>query len=236
MSKYPSSKVVSFAKKSITCYCIAVLMLLQPAIAQHRQVNSSLSSGAAIAPTAILQFNAKLNAGFITLDWNTPVNITIQEIQLQKSVDGKVFLPINTLQSSTILESNGIYQYKDQVLADKKETVYYRLRIREENGAESFSPVRVINLDATLEMVEMKIPTIVDGGSVQFTIPAEWTNQKVVVEIYNQEGELVRRITEPAAPALLVVEMNDLQAGTYLLRTKTATQLALNYVVNTGSL
>lgn len=46
-------------------------------------------------------------------------------------------------------------------------------------------------------------------------IPDEMVQKKVVINIYNQKGELRRKIIEDKAPQQLLVEIGDLAAGSY---------------------
>jgi hypothetical protein len=46
-------------------------------------------------------------------------------------------------------------------------------------------------------------------------IPDEMVQKKVVINIYNQKGELRRKIIEEKAPQQLLLEIGDLAAGSY---------------------
>ncbi|KIC92405.1 hypothetical protein HY58_02405 [Flavihumibacter sp. ZG627] len=228
--------VSCFATTFAAFLIIATSFIANKVSAQSFDHSVSNKVAASAFTTGGMSFKALLKQGFVSLQWNAAANDSIQEVTIEKSLDGILFHTVSVVDQSISTNISEPSAYNDDLIADKMNPVFYRLRVKHQNGRETISSVKKIDPQSAPQMIMISIPAQVTGDSLQFSIPDNWVDKKVVIEIYNNAGELVRRITEPQAMQIIDVEMFDLAAGTYLIRTGCEKQLAVNYVVNPAKL
>lgn len=181
-----------------------------------------LAAGHSPLPLTLLSFNAQKTTGGAKLMWQTANEANVNRFEAEKSEDGRAFVNIGSVAATN---GAGIVQYS-LVDAAFRGTAYYRLKTVDNDGREQWS--NVVKLEgktsATLSVYPNPVVNV-----LLITHAAAAGNARM--ELLSAKGEMVKR--SPVAKGATKTELyiNDLAAGTYLLRyadsEKTAAQLLL---------
>lgn len=105
-------------------------------------------TGVAALPLDWLSFTVKsLDASTAELTWSTAAEEQLDYYEVQKSEDGKTFLPLEKIPASN--QPAATYQYVD-TQADQP-MMYYRIRVKEYDASTSYSVIRSLQRQS-LEM------------------------------------------------------------------------------------
>jgi hypothetical protein len=198
--------------------------------------NLSLSSTApdlaAVYKPTVISFDAKVQQNYVSVEWNTAKTDAIKDVIIEKSTDGETFQAIGKIDMQTVKNANGSFSYADQAVAAAQNQSFYRLHMIKENGEEEYSAIRKVELTTLANQVAIKLVNSPVAGKMAVAIPAAWSNKKVSFEIYNDQAELLRKVIEPKAPANVKLNMQDLPAGTYVIRAYCGKEFAVEYAIN----
>jgi hypothetical protein len=113
--------------------------------------------------------------------------------------------------------ANGTYSfaYRDGAVSVGK-PYYYRVKIKDEKGAISYS--KVVRLEQSEEGNGVRISPNPARGQVQVTIPDAWRRSTVQVQVYNSGGVLVTSKAFMSPGHSLTMNLPLLPSGTYTLK------------------
>jgi hypothetical protein len=178
----------------------------------------------AVLPVRGITLNGNLNAGIITINWNTLGELDVNKFELQRSLDGVNF----TVISNQVSKGDGdrAYRAADNQIGINGKVAYYRIKTIDKNGNYSYSGVIKINLDELKGVVIRPNPftTVVN---LQFNVQVK---SNATVKIYNMEGKQVYGRYFDLAQGLNSIEANNLEklpAGIYII------ELNINGAVST---
>ena len=98
------------------------------------------NEGSVILPLTLLNFSGKaLAANSALLNWRTTNEVNTNYFELQRSADSYIFNTLAKLQAKGSAQSAADYNYTDAGL--KAGLYYYRLRMVDRDGKETYSPV-----------------------------------------------------------------------------------------------
>ena len=100
-------------------------------------------------PLTLLSFTLEKNNGSALLQWMVTDEINTRFFEVQRSIDGLDFVPIGTVAASGTSSATTDYSYRDPLNGISQGTVYYRLRMVDNDGKFSYSPVRDISVEGT---------------------------------------------------------------------------------------
>jgi hypothetical protein len=162
-------------------------------------------------PVTLVSFGAAHQAGSeVRLAWSTASEQRSAYFEVQRSLDGQIFAPLERVAASGTTTQTHHYAHLDQSAPAGQ--LYYRLRQVDSDGATTYSPVAVLG---TLAAAIMPYPNPAHG---QLTV-AEAAGQEV--RVFDLAGQLRLATTLPASGKLVV---EALPPGTYLLRILLAKQ------------
>ena len=184
----------------------------------------------------IVGFQARMQQDVVQLNWSSPNQDNIQDIAIEKSVDGEIFREIGMLRK-TDMENDGLYRFNDDARsASTMGAVFYRLRTRSMKGDIQYSSVKMVTLNKKEAFVKTEVSIDPVTGEQVFLTPLGWQQKQVSAEIYNGEGALVKKISEAKAMPQLIINMKDLSAGAYFVRFTCGNQYSTQYIVHADSL
>jgi hypothetical protein len=163
-------------------------------------------------PVDLLGFTAAPSVSGVQLDWQTAIEQNTQSFVLERSRDGKEFHPLSTQAAKG---SNSDYAYLDK--KPFSGINYYRLRIRDLDGQESFSKIvsaiigsKTFKIKAYPSLVSEQLNIRTDGGDIQD------------FRIYNLAGQVVLAQTQAMNSQNGIVQLNlsHLPSATYLIWAK----------------
>lgn len=168
----------------------------------------SLICGAPL-PVGLASFTGQLDAGgacAATLTWRTASEQNSQAFDVQASADGRAFALLGTVASHNS-PTGAAYTYRVGLLAG---TRYFRLKMRDFDGAFSYSPV--VTLRASCPAQALQLAPNPTQGQVQVSgLPAG----TVQLLLYNPTGQCVAQLPASAGATL---DLASLPPGLYLLQ------------------
>jgi hypothetical protein len=172
-----------------------------------------------ILPLNLLSFTAGLNSNKTDLNWTTSAEKNVSHFTIERSEDGKNFSDIATVFAfgNTSATDKREYSYTDDVKNAKSNIVYYRLRCVDEDGKYSYSSVRIIRLGE--EMITAKAIAYPNPftNELRVTLPQQWQNKELRLELYNGNGQLVKQKNINTASQTETISTNELGRGLYIL-------------------
>lgn len=166
-------------------------------------------------PVQLLSFTAQLKNKGVNVDWTSASEINASHFAVERSVDGVRFV---TVQNVKARNKPGSYLYYDDLMGlDKINTVYYRLKSIDWDGAFSYSHVVSVNLTSTGDATVLVAPNPVDDFiNLHFTDDA---TSAVEVSLFDMQGQLLdKQNFEPGQK--VIIPSSGLAHGLYLLKVR----------------
>ncbi len=167
-----------------------------------------------VLPIRSITLNGNLNAGIITIDWNTIGEVDVNKFELQRSLDGINFIAIANQVSKG--DGDRAYRAADNQFGINGKVAYYRIKTVDKNGNYSYSGVIKINLDE-LKGVVIRPNPFTAAVNLQFNVKEKTHG---TVKLYNMEGKQVYGRYFELAQGLNSIEANSLEklpAGIYII-------------------
>jgi hypothetical protein len=101
-------------------------------------------------PLTLVLFEATKQGSKGLLQWKTENETNISKFIVERSSDGRDYVPIGSISANNILGSNS-YSLTDQ--QPKGGLNYYRLRIIDRDGKYTFSPIRKLNFGSAIDEI-----------------------------------------------------------------------------------
>lgn len=168
-------------------------------------------------PIKLVSFDGTLNANKSSLKWQTTSEVGITQFIVEKSLDGRVFLPIAEAISKGT--NNNRYVIEDMNVAKGKN--YYRLKMIHVDGSFTFSSVVILQTMENQFVLNQNYPNPVHGSTkISYAIAQKST---VLLEVLAMDGKKVVTLvnqTQSAGFYNLDVNKKSLSnsKGTYLYR------------------
>lgn len=120
---------------------------------------SSFSGGGAILevdgvlPVELTSFGANLVLQNVQLTWETAIEINSRAFHVERSLDGKDFEQIHTKAAAGTSQTRNSYAYLDTLVANLGgNTLYYRLRMEDQDGTFRYSKIAYISVQQDKEL------------------------------------------------------------------------------------
>ncbi|MGI4742894.1 MAG: T9SS type A sorting domain-containing protein [Janthinobacterium lividum] len=171
-------------------------------------------------PVELISFDAKRSDTNVLVTWLTATEISNSGFEVQVSTDGINFRKIAFVASQAINSTNQLqYTYLDQENG-KYGVRYYRLRQIDQDGKDTFSPVRVVSFSATSNQVASLsvYPNPFDSGQVKLALESATAGQ-ATLRVTDLMGREVSSQTFSAMKGVTEISINQaaqLASGSYL--------------------
>ncbi|MBC6490503.1 hypothetical protein ACFSQD_09270 [Flavihumibacter stibioxidans] len=184
----------------------------------------------------IVGFQARMQLDMIELAWSCPRVENIRDITVERSLDGEIFREAGRFKKSD-MGSNGLFHFTDEAKnATTMGAVFYRLRTRNMEGEFEYSSVKMVALNKKDDFVKTEISIDPATGATILMTPLGWQQKQIFVEIYNDKGELVKKIADQPEGVQMDLGMSDLAAGAYVVRITCGRQYSTQYLIHSESL
>jgi len=167
----------------------------------------------AVLPVELAYFDAKATVEAVNLNWATYSEFENATYVIERSANGVDFEAIEVIDGAGTTTEYLTYQVIDE--NPFKGTNYYRLRMIDFFGENTFSDVKTVDFNTLKATVNLFPNPVVDYVTVDFTeiVDASFT-------IYNLAGQIVRQ-NSSIAQNQIIIETNDLESGQYSIRIQT---------------
>jgi hypothetical protein len=163
-------------------------------------------------PIVLLDFTVAKNNKVAELQWTTNQEVNSAYFEVERSATGNNYTAIGSV-STHNSRRGATYTFNDFLPLNGNN--YYRLKLVSRNGAFEYSDVRLINFEATGNIIVYPNPV---GNKLTINFPDNWMDKHVVATVINQLGQVVfsRQISRALQNETL--ELSTLSDGVYTLK------------------
>ncbi|MEO6069697.1 MAG: T9SS type A sorting domain-containing protein [Chitinophagaceae bacterium] len=178
----------------------------------------------AVLPVTLLAFTVSSNDHENILMWSSDKEMNSDHFDVERSFDGINFEKIGQVNAKGNSSSRSNYQFEDKQKINAKE--FYRLKIIDKDNRYSLSPVVVINMIVSTNIIQLYPNPAVDVIRIHAGNIGYKGNLKI--NILDVAGRQVKAIQLPVAAGSFEtsIDINNLKKGTYFIQI-----LELNKVV-----
>ena len=172
-----------------------------------------------VTPVKLVSFTAVKNGKDVMAKWKTSSELSTKEFQVEWSADGRNFYSIGTVQAfgNSDVERNYSFLHKDVAAGNN----FYRLKIIDENGSFSYSPVVKLNFAAK---GIIKVYPAVTNSNINIELNAA-KQEATTMMIFDHTGRLLssKRVQLMAGYNKIDHSVGNLPAGEYVLKLANST-------------
>lgn len=166
-------------------------------------------------PADIMNFSAILSSsGQVHLAWYTPNDVAGEKYEVQKSIDARNFVPVQSIISNRNTATN--YQTSYQPSDNDGSKLFFRIKQYEQGGGVKYTAVRIVVLPNKLAPSMMVYPTIAtDYVHVYFaTMPIDdWQ-----VRIISMTGKLMQQTEVNKSDNTRIPVSRSWSSGIYIIQ------------------
>lgn len=179
-------------------------------------------------PISLINFNATCRDGKIELKWVTASESNNNHFTIERSADGKNFIPIKTIKGAGNSTIQLYYSAVDE--APLSETNYYRLMQTDYDGKHTRSTIVATSCNETFNKNDFSLfPNPIQGENIFVKISAITDVREVLVVLTDIFGETVYSkivLTDSSGSVPEAIEIgNKLSPGTYVVTASTDNNL-----------
>ena len=180
----------------------------------------TLSNANAPLPVELTRFTAEPTGDDALLRWATASEKNNDRFEVEASADGQAFRRIGTVAGHGNSTQPREYQFVDKSIARyAADPVYYRLRQVDQDGSESFSPVRTVRVAAPAGLTAAAWPNPFATAGPALTLRTALAGPATLL-VHDALGRRVlsRPLALPAGTTTLpLAELGPLATGVYVL-------------------
>ncbi|MBX2815125.1 MAG: T9SS type A sorting domain-containing protein [Saprospiraceae bacterium] len=159
----------------------------------------------AILSVNLVSFSAERFNTLVDLNWVTSQEYENEHIHIERSPDGQEFKPIGTIDGQGTRQGSKAYRFQDQKPLDQM--AFYRLRFEDFSGASTFSPIRKVHGNESLNLHIYPTPAF---SFVTIASPVSGT-----FRIMGTSGSVLR---SGDIDKLRRIAIDDLPSGAYMVQ------------------
>ena len=230
---YTHSRAVALQQPGLTIHRKSLLLLLFTLIAytifaQPGPGSIPPSKGFNL-PLVLKTFNASLNNKKVTLNWVTGHEKDLNYFIVERSTNGHDYSDAGIVFAKG--NSTVVQEYSFPETLNTKGVVYYRLKMIDSELRFQYSPVRIVRVGDVANDVQVQAYPNPVVNELRITVPATWQNHQVSYEVYNTNGNLLKRVTNVIASQTETLSVADLDTGTYVVKAYTKDAVASQRIV-----
>jgi hypothetical protein len=175
-------------------------------------------SSSALLPVKLTSFGVKAESSFVDISWATAAEVNAKSFVVERSYDGQNWSSVGVVKANGNTSQASSYSYKDFLKVGGK--VQYRLKMVDQDETFTFSPVRTVNAEGTIEMNVYPNP----ATSYVMINTKNGASEQLNIQLFNQAGQMMKQVNGTGNS---VISVSDLKTGSYFVRVSgknTATQ------------
>jgi len=173
-------------------------------------------TGEQLLPIELLSFSGKQQEEGIQLTWSTATELDNDYMAVERSADGRVFDEIGRIPGRGTTFEPQTYTFLDP--APLPDINYYRLRQVDFDGATEYHPViTVLNqMPARMQLNAFPNP-VMEELRISYNTSASGNLRQAQLRLFDANGRLLRQRTVEGSGGVLVLSVENLPSGLYLL-------------------
>lgn len=182
--------------------------------------NFTYSAPLKTLPVKLVSFDATLNnKNKVDLKWTTATEENVSHFVVERSTDGVNFSDAGLVFAVGNSTQKINYSLTDDISNVNATVIYYRLCSVDNDGKFTYSEVRIIRItkDANSNVAIITYPNPV-SNELHITVPANWQNKQISFELFNANGQLMKRTDNSSSSQTETINVNDLSRGLYIVR------------------
>ena len=168
-------------------------------------------------PVDLIAFTAEpLGNKNALLHWTTASEINNSHFDIERSYDGRTFEAVGKVAGNGNSQHQIDYSYTDASVSKVQNTVYYRLKQVDFDGAFEYSDIRVVRFDAVgnnMQLVAYPNP-MNDQLNVMLSLPS---GEKYQLQVTNPQGALVHQRNHVFSSGLHTLDLSQWNSGMYIV-------------------
>jgi subtilisin-like proprotein convertase family protein len=139
-------------------------------------------------PVGMLYFKAKKSGDIdALLEWQTEFEINSDKYELERSLNGKDFIKIGTIECQG---KGAKYHFLDEKIGENIQIAYYRLKSMDKNGLSIYTRIESVIFDQQdFEIVSIVPNPIKDDFEVAYTLPRDGKVQFILTDVLGRVVE-----------------------------------------------
>ena len=194
---------------SLVCFLILLFCSFHTHADSYAQ-EVSIQAQATSPKTVILRWQLKSAAETIPITY----------FEVERSVDGRNFTTLETVQSNDIEYYSFVYK---KAFASR---LHYRLKILNTSGKIAYSDIMPVDVILTLTANQF-VPSKVESSYIKIHLPS--TDMHATVQIYDADGVLYFSVEADKSP--LIIDINGWQNGEYFVHFRSAQRREVNQML-----
>jgi hypothetical protein len=174
-----------------------------------------VQTNAFVLPLDLLSFSADVTGNDVHLNWKAGNELDHDHFELQRSTGNGIFTTVATIAALT--GSNNNYDFTDRnATSSGTSKLFYRLKMTDLSGNVEYSPVVIISLNGTNEIITNIVNPFRE--TIQFNLHTPTTG-KLEIVISDLNGRLLLRESRVAPKGFstqIIKETGKLAAGIYI--------------------
>jgi len=150
------------------------------------------------------------------LHWTTASEINNSHFDIERSYDGRTFEAVGDVAGNGNSQHQIEYSYTDASISKVQNTVYYRLKQVDFDGAYEYSDIRVVRFNAVgndMQLVAYPNP-MNDQLNVMLSLPS---GEKYQLQVTNPQGALVHQKNHVFSSGLHTLDLSQWNSGMYIV-------------------
>jgi len=182
------------------------------------KINQSVT----VLPVKLLNFNVALHNGAVAVNWATASEVNTRNFVVERSTDGVHFNALSTVVAAGNSNTTHQYQFTDaNALNAGASTLYYRLRIVDNDGRYSYTAILPVQLQGGIFKITLSPNPVRD----QLTIVFSTNNAKTAtIKVTDANGKIVYQQqlqTNGVASMQQYINVSKYAAGAYFVQLTT---------------
>ncbi len=171
-------------------------------------------------PVELTSFDAKAIAGKVNLNWTTATEINNYGFEVERSFDGSSFFTVGFVRGNGTTTEPRAYSFMDELAVNGTETIYYRLKQVDYNGAFQYSDIVSVVFDLPTDYaLGQNYPNPFNPSTkIKYSVPQSGLVSIVVYDLTGQE--VISLINEVKEPGNYEINFNatGLSSGVYFYK------------------
>ena len=232
MNQVYSTHTLTSPAPTVKWTALAITMLLLVSGDSFSQKNNGLESETNSAtvqsflPGTLINWNVKIDNDKVFLTWTTTIEKNSLHFKVEKSINGIEYTDAGVVSAAGNSSIRKNYAFTEKLGTKTNKLVYYRLKMIDLDSTIRLSDVRTIR-GIQLNSVALQLYPNPAVNQLILSIPGEWANQNLQIQVFNMNGLMVRSKVNEKGQETETVDVKDLVKGMYFVKLSNGTESSL---------